>query len=57
MKVLACSAKLGAPPSSDTSNNKGTVDGINPALPIIRNIPYVREFRVLKVMQDLYHQQ
>ena len=40
MKVLACSAKLGAPQSSDTSNYKGTVDDINPALPRIRNIPY-----------------
>ena len=33
------------------------VDDINPALPIIKNIPQFPEFRVLKVMQDLYHQQ
>ena len=30
------------------------VDGENPALPIIRNIPEFSQFRVLKVMQDLY---
>ena len=29
----------------------------NPALPITRNKPSFPEFRVLKVMQDLYHQQ
>ena len=37
-----------------------TVDDINPASPIIWNIPYIPsfpEFTVLKVMQDLYHQQ
>ena len=33
------------------------VDDINPALPIIRNMPQLPLFRVLKVMQDLYHQQ
>ena len=32
-------------------------DDINPALPIIRYIPEFPLFRVLKVMQDLYHQQ
>ena len=29
---------------------------VNPALPIIRNIPYLPWFRVLKVKQDLYYQ-
>ena len=29
------------------------VDGMNPAVRIIRNVPY----GILKVMQDLYHQQ
>ena len=33
-----------------------TVDDINPALPMIRNIPYFPDCWVLKVMQDLYHQ-
>ena len=30
-----------------------TVDDMNPALPLIRNIPQFPKFRVLKVMQDL----
>ena len=34
-----------------------TVDDLNPAEPIVRNIPYFPESRALKVMQDLYHQQ
>ena len=34
-----------------------TVDDINPALPMIRNIPEFPLFGVLKVMQGLYHQQ
>ena len=34
-----------------------TVDDINPALPIIRNIPQFPWFRVHKVVQVLYHQQ
>ena len=34
-----------------------TVDDTNPALHIIRNIPYFPELRVRKVMQDLYHQE
>ena len=33
-----------------------TVDGQNPALPIIRNIPEFPQFRVLRVMQDFVHQ-
>ena len=32
------------------------VDDIDPALPIIRNIPYFPSFREGKLMQDLYHQ-
>ena len=32
------------------------VDDINPALPIIRNIPRFPEFRILKLKSDLYHQ-
>ena len=31
------------------------VDDINPALLMIGNIPLFSQFRVLKVMQDLYH--
>ena len=34
-----------------------TIDDKNPALPRIRNVPSFPTFRVLKVMQDLYHQQ
>ena len=44
--------------SSPLRINGDTVDGLNPALPRIRNrtiIPIA--FRALKVMQDLYHQQ
>ena len=40
---------------SDCSRLLGTlatVDDINPALPIIRNIPDFPQFRVLKVLQD-----
>ena len=33
-----------------------TVDGINPALPIVWNIPWFPQFGVLKTMQDLSHQ-
>ena len=33
------------------------VDDIDPALPIIGNLPEFPWFRVLKVMQDSYHQQ
>ena len=33
-----------------------TVDDTNPALPGISNIRLFPEFRVLEVMQDLYHQ-
>ena len=32
------------------------VDDINPALPIMMNIPSFLQFRAIKVMQDLYHQ-
>ena len=35
----------------------GTVDDINPALPMIRNLPPFPQIRVLQVMQDLYRQQ
>ena len=38
-------------------NRGNTVDDINPALPRARNIQYFPEFRLLKIMQDLYHQQ
>ena len=37
-------------------NGHPTVDDRNPALPIISTIPCSPEFRVLKVMQDFYHQ-
>ena len=30
---------------------------INPALPIIRNVPYFPKFKALKAMQDFDHQQ
>ena len=33
-----------------------SIDDINPKLPVIRNMPLFPQFRVLKVMQDLYHQ-
>ena len=33
-----------------------TIDDIIPALPIKMNVPLFPWFRVLKVMQDLYHQ-
>ena len=33
-----------------------TVDDIDPALPIVRIIPFFPQFGVHKVMQDLYHQ-
>ena len=33
-----------------------TADDRNPAFRIVRNTPYVPEFRVLKVMQEFYHQ-
>ena len=33
-----------------------SVDGQNPALPIVRNIPKFPQFRLLKVMQDFVHQ-
>ena len=40
------------------SPNKGSaVDDITPAVPTKRNIPQFPWFRVLQVMQDLYHQQ
>ena len=35
---------------------RDTVDDINPALPIIRNLPLFPSFRVLQVTQDLYPQ-
>ena len=41
----------------ETALNCRTVDDINPALPIIRNIPESPLLRVPKVMQDLYRQQ
>ena len=40
-----------------TVNYYNTVDDISPALPITRNIAQFPKFRILKVMQDLYHQQ
>ena len=33
-----------------------TADDINPALPIIRNIPQFPQLRNLEVMQGLHHQ-
>ena len=44
-------------PKPETLNPKPipTVDDRNPAVPII-NIPQFPQLRVLKVMQDLYHQ-
>ena len=47
--------------TSDTPRLPGrrlpTVDDTNPALPMKRTIPQFPEFKVLKVMQDVYHQQ
>ena len=44
-------------PVNRNCHPRPTVDDASPALPIISNIPYFPLFRVLRVMQDVYHQQ
>ena len=43
--------RIASKPHRDT-----TVDDINPALPIIRNIQQIPKSRVIKAMPDVYHQ-
>ena len=57
-------APEGTPAAAESANGglswaaalwlRGTADDIIPALPL-RNIPYIPESRVIKVLQDLYH--